>query len=90
MHEISLDAMHLAVKAVEDALNDYQYAENEKSRLLLSVRDGAIQRFEVALDLTRQLLVRILKEMYGMDEAAAKRGWIREAAKLVSERKLNL
>lgn len=82
MSEISLEALHLAVKAVADALDDYRFAESEKSRLLLTVRDGAIQRFEVAMDATRQLLIRILKEKYAMDEAAAKRGWIREAAKL--------
>ncbi len=82
MSEISQEALQLSVKAVEDALDDYRFAEHEKSRLLLTVRDGTIQRFEVAMDVTRQLLIRILKEKYAMDEAAAKRGWIREAAKL--------
>lgn len=82
MSEISLVALHLAVQAVDDALSDYRYAEETQSRLLLSVRDGAIQRFEVAMDLTRQLVIRVLKEKYAMDEASAKKGWIREAAKL--------
>lgn len=82
MSEISQEALQLSVKAVDDALDDYRFAEHEKSRLLLTVRDGTIQRFEVAMDVTRQLLIRILKEKYAMDEAAAKRGWIREAAKL--------
>ncbi len=82
MSEISLEALHLAVKAVEEALDDYHYAAENQPRLLLSVRDGAIQRFEVAMDLTRQLVIRILKERYGMDEASARKGWIREAAKL--------
>jgi len=82
MSEISLEALHLAVKAVEEALDDYRYAKETQSRLLLSVRDGAIQRFEVAMDLTRQLVIRVLKEKYDMDEASAKKGWIREAAKL--------
>jgi nucleotidyltransferase substrate binding protein (TIGR01987 family) len=82
MSEISLEALHLAVKSVEEALDDYRYAEETQSRLLLSVRDGAIQRFEVAMDLTRQLVIRVLKEKYDMDEASAKKGWIREAAKL--------
>jgi nucleotidyltransferase substrate binding protein (TIGR01987 family) len=82
MSEISLEALHLAVKAVEDALDDYRYAAENQPRLLLSVRDGAIQRFEVAMDLTRQLVIRVLKEKYAMDEASAKKGWIREAAKL--------
>lgn len=82
MSEISLEALQLAVKAVEESLDDYHYAEETQSRLLLSVRDGAIQRFEVAMDLTRQLVIRVLKEKYAMDEASAKKGWIREAAKL--------
>ena len=82
MSEISLEALHLAAQAVDDALDDYRCAEETQSRLLLSVRDGAIQRFEVAMDLTRQLVIRVLKEKYAMDEASAKKGWIREAAKL--------
>ena len=72
MSEISLEALHLAAQAVDDALDDYRYAEETQSRLLLSVRDGAIQRFEVAMDLTRQLVIRVLKEKYAMDEASAK------------------
>lgn len=82
MSEISLEGLLLAVQAVDDALDDYRFAEETQSRLLLSVRDGAIQRFEVAMDLTRQLVIRVLKEKYAMDEASAKKGWIREAAKL--------
>lgn len=77
MSEISLEALELAVKAVADGLSEYaQYP------FLLTVRDGVIQRFEVAMDLSRQLTIRILKERYFMEEATAKRGWIREAAKL--------
>ncbi len=82
MSEISLEPLHLAIQAVNDALSDYRYAEETQSRVLLSVRDGAIQRFEVAMDLTRQLIIRVLKEKYAMDESSAKKGWIREAAKL--------
>lgn len=82
MSEISLEALRLAVRAVEEALDDYHYATENQSRLTLSVRDGAIQRFEVAMDLSRQLVIRVLKERYDMDEASAKKGWIREAAKL--------
>lgn len=82
MEQISLEPLHLAVQAVENSLSDYRYAQETQSRLLLSVRDGAIQRFEVAMDLTRQIVIRILKEKYAMDEASAKKGWVREAAKL--------
>lgn len=82
MAKISLDALHLAVNSVEAALDDYQFAKEHQPRLMLSVRDGAIQRFEVSMDLTRQLVIRVLKETYSMEEAQAKKGWIREAAKL--------
>ena len=82
MSEIRLDALHLAVNAVEDALNDYHYAKENQPRLQLSVRDGAIQRFEVALDLSRQLIVRVLKEKFGLDDLTANnRTFIREAAR---------
>jgi nucleotidyltransferase substrate binding protein (TIGR01987 family) len=80
--EISFEALHLAVNALEEGLGDYQYAKETQSRLLLIARDGAIQRFEVTMDLARQVVVRVLKEVYRLDEASAKRGWIREAAKL--------
>ena len=82
MSEISLESLELAVTAVQQSLDDYRYAEETASRLRLSVRDGAIQRFEVAMDLARQLVIRVLKEKYNMNEANAKKGWIREAAKL--------
>lgn len=82
MSEISMEALRLAVQSVEEALSDYRYAEETQSRLRMSVRDGGIQRFEVAMDLARQLVIRILKEKYAMDEASAKKGWVREAAKL--------
>lgn len=82
MSEISLEALHLAVKSVEDGLSDYTYAQENVPRLVLIARDGVIQRFEVTMDLTRQLVIRILKETYAMGEATAKRGWIRESAQL--------
>jgi nucleotidyltransferase substrate binding protein (TIGR01987 family) len=80
--DISLEALRLAVAAVEDGLADYRFAEEIQSRLVLIARDGAIQRFEVAMDLVRQVVIRVLKDIYRQDEASAKRGWIREAAKL--------
>jgi nucleotidyltransferase substrate binding protein (TIGR01987 family) len=82
MSDINIDALRLAVDAVETALDDYQYAEDTKSRLLLSVRDGAIQRFEVALDLARKMILRVLKEKFGLDDVTANnKTFIREAAK---------
>ncbi len=74
---ISLRALELSVKALEIGLQEQaQYPH------LLTVRDGVIQRFEMAMDLARQVVIRVLKEVYRLDEASAKRGWIREAAKL--------
>lgn len=82
MSEISLEALHLAVQAVEDALNDYHYAEETQPRLLLSVRDGAIQRFESAMDLSRKLILRVLKEKFALDDIAANnKTFIREGAR---------
>jgi nucleotidyltransferase substrate binding protein (TIGR01987 family) len=82
MSELNIEALRLAVNAVDSALDDYQYAEATKSRLLLSVRDGAIQRFEVALDLARKMILRVLKEKFGLDDVAANnKTFIREAAK---------
>jgi nucleotidyltransferase substrate binding protein (TIGR01987 family) len=82
MTEISLAALRLAINAVEEALSDYQYAQEHQTRLRLSVRDGAIQRFEVALDLSRQMILRVLKEKFGLDDLVANnKTFIREAAK---------
>ncbi|MEY2341914.1 HI0074 family nucleotidyltransferase substrate-binding subunit [Acidithiobacillus sp. IBUN Pt1247-S3] len=82
MSEISLDALYMAVQAVDDALSDYRYAEETQSRLLLSVRDGAIQRFESAMDLSRKLILRVLKEKFALDDITANnKTFIREAAR---------
>ncbi len=82
MPEISFEALRLAIKAVEDGLSDYEYAKEHQPRLQLSVRDGAIQRFEVALDLSRQIILRVLKEKFGLDDLVANnKTFIREAAK---------
>jgi len=67
----------MAVAALEQGLVEYeQYPQ------LLTVRDGVIQRFEIAMDLSRQTLVRVLKELFGLEEAAATKDTFREAAKL--------
>lgn len=82
MSEISLEPLRLAINAVKEALSDYEYAEEHQPRLQLSVRDGAIQRFEVALDLSRQMILRVLKEKFGLDDLVANnKTFIREAAK---------
>lgn len=77
MNDLSLKALELAVAALEEGLQEHrQYPQ------LLTVRDGVIQRFEVAMDLSRQILVRVLKEVFNYDEAQAKKETFRESAKL--------
>lgn len=76
MDKISLDALEQSVAAVEEGLKEYaQYP-------VLVARDGVIQRFEVAMDTARQLLLRILKEIFFIEEAFARKDTVREAAQL--------
>jgi len=77
MPEISVKPVELALAALELGLLEYeQYPQ------LLTLRDGVIQRFEFTMDNSRQLLVRVLKEVFGIEEANAKKDTFREAAKL--------
>ena len=74
---IRLTALERAVTALEEGLREYaQYPH------LLTVRDGVIQRYEIALDVARQLTVRVLKDVFGIDEAPARKDTFREAAHL--------
>ena len=76
-NSISLEALQLAITALEMGLT-----EHEQYPHLLTVRDGVIQRFEVAMDVSRQLVIRILKEKFGLDDTQANnKTFIREAAK---------
>ncbi len=76
MSEISLDALKLTIAALEQGLNEHdQYPQ------LLTLRDGVIQRFEIAMDVSRQLMVRVLKEVFFIEEANARKDTFREAAK---------
>ena len=77
MSQLSVEALLLSVNALEQGFVEYdQYPQ------LLTVRDGIIQRFEIAMDLSRQILVRVLKEVFFFEEANAKKDTFREAAKL--------
>jgi len=77
MSQLSIKALELSVAALEQGLIEYeQYPQ------LLTVRDGVIQRFEIAMDVSRQILVRVLKEVFGLEEADARKDTFREAAKL--------
>ena len=76
MSEISIEALKLAIAALEQGLS-----EHEQYPQLLTVRDGVIQRFEIAMDVSRQLMIRVLKEVFFLDAASAQKDTIREAAK---------
>jgi nucleotidyltransferase substrate binding protein (TIGR01987 family) len=75
--ELSFEALEKAIVAVEEGLNDYaQYPQ------VLTVRDGVIQRFEVAMDLSRKMILRVLKEKFALDDVAANnKTFIREGAR---------
>lgn len=76
MTELSFAALELATAALEQGLK-----EHEQYPQLLTVRDGVIQRFEITMDVSRQLMIRVLKEVFSLDAASAQKDTIREAAK---------
>jgi nucleotidyltransferase substrate binding protein (TIGR01987 family) len=76
MDEINLDALEQSVAALDDGLQEYALYP------VLIARDGVIQRFEVAMDVARQTVLRILKEVFFIEEAVARKDTFREAAKL--------
>ncbi len=57
MSRLSVEALELAVAALEEGLREY--AEHP----VLTMRDGVIQRFEIAMDLSWKLLQRTLKDI---------------------------
>lgn len=75
--ELSLEALEKAITAVEEGLRDQaQYPQ------VLTVRDGVIQRFEVAMDLSRKMIIRVLKEKFALDDLVANnKTFIREGAR---------
>lgn len=76
MSELSFAALELATTALEQGLKEHdQYPQ------LLTVRDGVIQRFEITMDVSRQLMIRVLKEVFSIDAITAQKDTIREAAK---------
>jgi nucleotidyltransferase substrate binding protein (TIGR01987 family) len=76
MSELNFAALELAIAALEQGLK-----EHEEYPQLLTVRDGVIQRFEITMDVSRQLMIRVLKEIFSLDAASAQKDTIREAAK---------
>src|SRR6218665_3935327 len=64
MAELNFDALKLSIAALEQGLEEHaQYPQ------LLTVRDGVIQRFEVAVDISQKLIRRVLQEVYQMEPA---------------------
>src|SRR6218665_787040 len=58
MAELNFDALKLSIAALEQGLEEHaQYPQ------LLTVRDGVIQRFEVAVDISQKLIRRVLQEV---------------------------
>lgn len=75
--KLSFESLELAIAALEQGLR-----EHEQYPQLLTVRDGVIQRFEIAMAISRQLMIRVLKEVFSLEEASARKDTLREAAKL--------
>ena len=75
--KLSFEALELAIVALEQGLREHQQYPQ-----LLTVRDGVIQRFEIAMDISRQLMIRVLKEIFSLEESSARKDTLREAAKL--------
>lgn len=75
--ELNFDVLEKAIEALEEGLR-----EHEQYPQLLTVRDGVIQRFEVAMDLSRKMILRVLKEKFALDDVAANnKTFIREGAR---------
>jgi nucleotidyltransferase substrate binding protein (TIGR01987 family) len=75
----------LSVEALENSLARLEegFADAARYPDLLIVRDGVIQRFEIAMDLSWKLMQRALKEIYQLDEGLllSKKDIFRQAAK---------
>ena len=77
MSELSFEALELSIAALEQGLVEYeQYPQ------LLTVRDGVIQRFETALDVSQKLIKRVLRDIYKIEPARIAKNTVREAAEM--------
>ncbi len=73
--ELNFAALELAIAALEQGLR-----EHEQYPHLLTVRDGVIRRFEIALDVSQKLMKRVLLDIYKMEPARVQKDTAREAA----------
>ncbi len=78
MTRLSVEALEKALARLEEG-----FAEAEQYPQLLTVRDGVIQRFEIAMDLAWKLMLRALKNIYQVEEGGlfSKKDIFRQAAK---------
>ncbi len=78
MTRLNIEALEKALARLEEG-----FSEAERYPELLTVRDGVIQRFEIAMDLSWKLMQRALKLIYQVDEAVllSKKDIFRQAAK---------
>jgi len=75
--ELSFDALEKAIAVLEEGLLEHaQYPQ------LLTVRDGVIQRFEVAVDVSQKLMKRVLLDIFRIDAARVQKNTTREAASM--------
>lgn len=78
MTRLSVEALEKAIVRLEEG-----FSEAERYPELLTVRDGVIQRFEIAMDLSWKLMQRALKDIYQVNEGTlfSKKDIFRQAAK---------
>lgn len=77
MSELSFEALELSIAALEQGLVEHaQYPQ------LLTVRDGVIQRFEIALDVSQKLMKRVLRDIYKIEPARIAKNTVREASEM--------
>ena len=75
--QLSFEALELAIAALEQGLR-----EHEQYPQLLTVRDGVIQRFEIAVDVSQKLMKRVLRDVYNIEPARIAKNTAREAAEM--------
>lgn len=78
MSTIQIDSLRKAVQALEIGFNEHAMYHG-----VLTVRDGVIQRFEIAMDLSWKITARVLRDVYGVQdtEILTKKDIFRQAAK---------
>ena len=73
----NFEALEKAISALEEGLQEHaQYPQ------LLTLRDGVIQRFEIALDISQKLMERVLRDIYNIEPARIAKNTAREAAEM--------